>query len=98
MEKFSNEYFKKLAEDLMFRLSDEEIEQLKEDFKAVEKQVELFDEIDTENVEPMVYPFEAPTTFLRADVKGKPLDQKEALQNATDVKMGHFHVPNVISK
>lgn len=32
MEKFSNEYFKKLANDLKFDLSDEEIEALKKDF------------------------------------------------------------------
>ena len=47
MEKFSNEYFKKLANDLKFDLSDEEIEALKKDFIALEQQVELFDSIDT---------------------------------------------------
>ena len=31
MEKFSNEYFKKLANDLKFDLSDEEIEALKKE-------------------------------------------------------------------
>ena len=32
LEKFSNEYFKKLANDLRFDLNDEEIEALKRDF------------------------------------------------------------------
>ena len=41
MEKFSTEYFHKLANDLKFDLSDEEIEELKKDFVAVEKQVSL---------------------------------------------------------
>ena len=68
MEKFSTEYFHKLANDLKFDLSDEEIEELKKDFVAVEEQVSLFEKVDTEGVEPMVYPFEAPTTFLREDV------------------------------
>ena len=57
MEKFSNEYFHKLANDLKFDLSDEEINELKKDFIEVEKQVELFEKIDTTGVEPMVYPF-----------------------------------------
>ena len=38
MEKFSTEYFHKLANDLKFDLSDEEIEELKKDFVAVEEQ------------------------------------------------------------
>ncbi len=96
MEKFSNEYFRKLANDLKFDLSDEEIEELKKDFVEVEKQVELFETIDTEGVEPMVYPFEAATTFLREDVVADVLDQKDALENAPDVRMGHVHVPKVV--
>ena len=42
MEKFSTEYFRKLASDLKFSLTDEEIEALKKDFEAVEAQVHLF--------------------------------------------------------
>lgn len=96
MEKFSNEYFKKLANDLRFDLSDEEVEDLKKDFKALEKQMELFDSIDTEGVEPMVYPFEAPTVFLRKDEVCDVLEQGDALANAADVRMGHIHVPKVV--
>ncbi len=96
MEKFSTEYFRKLASDLKFDLSDEEIEELKKDFAAVEKQVELFETIDTEGVEPMVYPFETPTVFLREDEICDVLDQKDALKNAPDARMGHVHVPKVV--
>lgn len=96
MEKFSTEYFRKLASDLKFDLSDEEIEELKNDFKAVEAQVELFDSVDTEGVEPMVYPFEEATVFLREDETGDVLSRDEALANAPDVRMGHIHVPKVV--
>ena len=92
MEKFSTEYFHKLANDLKFDLSDEEIE----DFVAVEEQVSLFEKVDTEGVEPMVYPFEAPTTFLREDVVSDVLTQEEALKNVKDARMGHVHVPKVV--
>ena len=93
MEKFSTEYFHKLANDLKFDLSDEE---LKKDFVAVEEQVSLFEKVDTEGVEPMVYPFEAPTTFLREDVVSDVLTQEEALTNVKDARMGHVHVPKVV--
>ena len=96
MEKFSTEYFHKLANDLKFDLSDEEIEELKKDFVAVEKQVSLFEKVDTEGVEPMVYPFETPTTFLREDVVSDVLTQEEALTNVKDARMGHVHVPKVV--
>ena len=97
MEKFSTEYFHKLANDLKFDLSDEEIEELKKDFVAVEKQVSLFEKVDTEGVEPMVYPFETPTVFLREDVVSDVLTQEEALKNVKDARMGHVHVPKVVT-
>ena len=93
MEKFSTEYFHKLANDLKFDLSDEE---LKKDFVAVEKQVSLFEKVDTQGVEPMVYPFETPTVFLREDVVSDVLTQEEALKNVKDARMGHVHVPKVV--
>ena len=96
MEKFSTEYFHKLANDLKFDLSDEEIEELKKDFVAVEKQVSLFEKVDTQGVEPMVYPFETPTVFLREDVVSDVLTQEEALTNVKDARMGHVHVPKVV--
>lgn len=96
MEKFSTEYFRKLASDLKFSLTDEEIEDLKKDFAAVERQVELFETVDTEGVEPMAYPFEAPTLFMREDEVSDTLDQADALANAADVRMGHIHVPKVV--
>lgn len=96
MEKFSSEYFKKLASDLKFDLSEEEIEALKRDFIEVEKQVELFEAVNTDGVEPMVYPFETPTVFLREDEISETLEQKDALANAADVRMGHIHVPKVV--
>ena len=96
MEKFSSEYFRKLANDLRFDLNDEEIEHLKLLFKRVASQVEKFDAIDTDGVEPMIYPFEEPTTFLREDEVAEVLTQEEVLKNVKDARMGHVHVPKVV--
>ncbi len=97
MEKFSTEYFHKLANDLKFDLSDEEIEELKKKISLPSKNKYPFlKKVDTEGVEPMVYPFEAPTTFLREDVVSDVLTQEEALKNVKDARMGHVHVPKVV--
>ena len=52
--------------------------------------------MDTEGVEPMVYPFEAPTHFLREDVVDHVLTQEEALKNAPNKKNGFFVTKKVV--
>lgn len=96
MEKFSAEYFKKLAHGIMFDLSDEEVSQLQTEFKELLKQISLLEEIDTEGVEEMIYPFEASTSYLREDSVDHVISQEEALSNAKSVKAGHIHVPKVV--
>jgi aspartyl-tRNA(Asn)/glutamyl-tRNA(Gln) amidotransferase subunit C len=96
MEKFSPAYFEKLAADLKFSLSPEEIQGLQRDFQDVQAQMERFDAIDTEGVEPMIWPFETPTTFLREDEVSDVLTSEEALANAAQVCMNHVHVPKVV--
>ena len=96
MEKFSHEYFRALAKDLRFELNDKEIEGIKKRFKRLENQIELFEQFDTDNVEPMVYPFETPTTYLREDEVDEVLSQAEVLSNVKDARMGHVHVPKVV--
>lgn len=96
MEEYSKEYFKKLANQIMFDLSDEEVSELQEDFKTLTKQMELLDKINTENVEPMVYPFEEATTYLREDEVTNQITQEEALLNAPKKQDGQIVVPKVV--
>ena len=96
MEEFSAEYFKKLAHDIMFDLNDEEVSELKEEFKVLLQQIELLDGIDTEGVEEMIYPFEAETTFLREDSVDNVISQEAALLNVKSAKAGHVHGPKVV--
>lgn len=96
MEKFSSEYFRKLARDIMFDLTDEEVEDLKVEFKALEQQVELLDEIDTTNVEEMVFPYEIITTFIREDEVAHVISHEDAMKNVKSVKIAHVHVPKVV--
>ena len=96
MEKFSKEYFKKLAHQIMLDLSDNEIEELQEEFKVLTKQMELLDKIDTKSVNEMIYPFEEDTFYLRKDEVSNVITQEEALSNAPKVLNEQMIVPKVV--
>ena len=85
-----------LALDIMFDVTEEEASDIESDFVTLEKMLSLFDSIDTQGVEEMVYPFEEPTSFLRDDVVSNNISQKEALSNVSNVKQGHVVVPKVV--
>ena len=87
---------KKLALDLKFLLSDEEAQDIQNDFSILEKQLALLDKINTDNVDEMIFPLAVETTFLREDEVGEYLSQEEALANVTKVKQGHVVVPKVV--
>lgn len=96
MEKFSTAYFKKLANQIMLDLSESEIEELKEDFKKLTKQMELLDKIDTSEIEEMVYPFDDDTFYLREDEITNVISKEEALMNAPKVLNDQIIVPKVV--
>lgn len=96
MEQINVAYLEKLARDLMFELSDQEAKELQEEFDGLLAQLALFDEIDTEGVERMVFPFEVETEFMREDVVDNVLSQSDALANVKMTKAGHVHVPKVV--
>ena len=79
-----------------FKLSDEEKDLLEKDFELLEDDLRLLEEIDTDGVEPMVYPFENETSYLRDDEEIETLDLDEVLENAPTRKNSYFVVPKVV--
>lgn len=59
------EEIQKLAKLCMFSFHDDEIEYVQQNFETLNQQIRVLHEIDTEEVSPMIYPFEAPVTYLR---------------------------------
>jgi aspartyl/glutamyl-tRNA(Asn/Gln) amidotransferase, C subunit len=96
MKTYDEEYFRGLAEDLMFELTTEEATAIKNEFIILQKQLDLLDEIDTEGVEEMIYPFEQPTTFMREDVVEDVLTVDEALSNAKRRRKEYIVLPRVV--
>lgn len=96
MKEMDVQGFKALALQCRFELTDEEARDIKNEFDVLISQMRLLDKVDTENVEPMVYPFEEPTSFLREDVVENVLPIKEVLKNAPKEKNGFFVTQKVV--
>ena len=96
VENKDREYFQKLANQLMFNLSDEEADELVKEFGTLEKQFAIMEEIDTDGVEEMIYPFEEPTTYIRKDEPDHVISQDDAMRNVTKKLEGHFVLPKVV--
>jgi aspartyl-tRNA(Asn)/glutamyl-tRNA(Gln) amidotransferase subunit C len=70
-------------------------QEIKKDLQKMIGFVEKLNELDLQNVEPLLYMGEE-TNVLREDVPEKPLDRTEALKNAPSADGLYFKVPQVI--
>jgi len=80
-------------------ITEEEVALYTPQMADIVKYVEQLNEIDTENIEPMLGGLteegEA-TATIREDVAVASFSQKEALQEAPAAVAGHFQVPKVL--
>lgn len=87
---------KDLANNLMFDVSEEEIDDIAEEFKKLDGMLNFFEQINTDGVEEMVYPFDVETDYFREDEESNVLSQNDSLVNAGKVISGHVVVPKVL--
>ena len=95
-EKKDREYFRQLAHQLMFDLSDEEADGIVKEFGELETQMSLLDQVNTDDTEEMIYPFDQATSFLRDDVVTNVISQADAMKNVKKNLEGHFVLPKVV--
>lgn len=97
MKPVSKEVLQIAASKMMFEMSDSQYNALIKELNVFLKQVDLIGQIpNIDDVEPMTFPFDVTTTYLREDVVETPLIQEEALKNASDVKDGQIRLPKVV--
>ena len=80
-------------------ITDEEVALYTPQMADIVKYVEQLNELDTENVEPMLGGLTAEgeaTETLREDLPGGSLGQNAALSQAPSAVEGHFQVPKVL--
>ncbi|WP_028042203.1 Asp-tRNA(Asn)/Glu-tRNA(Gln) amidotransferase subunit GatC [Candidatus Stoquefichus massiliensis] len=87
---------KQLGRKTMFDVSDEEMPALIEEYDVFMSHVKALEAIDTTGVEPLAFPYEIETTFLREDELTYTIHREEALQNAKSVQDNQIKVPKVV--
>lgn len=90
------EMLKKLGLKTMFYISDEEMPDLVEEYEIFMNHVRVLESIDTEGVEPLAYPYEIETSFLREDDPNDVISREDVLKNAKSVQENQIKVPKVV--
>jgi aspartyl-tRNA(Asn)/glutamyl-tRNA(Gln) amidotransferase subunit C len=81
-------------------ITETEVEMYTPQMAEIVKYIEQLNEVDTENVDPMLGGLTAEgeaTATIREDVPHETLGQKAALSQAPSAVEGHFQVPKVLS-
>ena len=90
------EMLRKLGLKTMFNVSDEEMPDLVDEYDIFMNHVAVLEKIDTDGVEPLAYPYEVETTFLREDEPNDVISREEVLKNAKSVQENQIKVPKVV--
>lgn len=97
MKEVNKEVLKTAANKLMFDMSEEQYDNLLNEFDTIISQMKLIGDIEgVDDAEPMTFPFDVTNNYLREDVASSPLNRDEALRNAKDVVDGQIRLPRVI--
>lgn len=87
---------KDLGYKTMFHITDEEMPALLIEYEVFMSHVQSLEAIQTEGVEPLAYPYEIETTFLRDDEEIHMIEREEALKNAYSTQDYQVKVPKVV--
>lgn len=90
-----NETVKKIAFLSRLEVEDNKIEETKEEFNKILNWIEELDELDTSNVEPLVY-VNDDMVRLREDIVNAGKCKDDVLSNAPMKEFDYFAVPKVV--
>ena len=97
MKEYNISVLKDAAKRLLFDMSEDEYETLLKEFDIVTKQMNIIGSNHSlDSYEPMAFPFECATSYLREDVPEEPLSREEALRNSKRKIGGQIKLPKVV--
>lgn len=97
MKEINKNVLKDAAHRLLFDMTEEQYDLLEKEFAILTKQMDLIGKIEgIDDYEPMTFPFDVSTTFMREDIPEQPLPRDVALANAKDVVDGQIRLPKVV--
>ena len=91
----SRDDVRKVADLARLKVTDDELDSLANDLRAIVGYVEILNEVDTTGVTPMVHAVEL-QNVLRPDVRVASLSRVDALSNAPRTDGQYFLVPPII--
>lgn len=91
----SSDDVQKVARLARLRLTDQELHQFRGQLGAILDYVDLLNELNTDDVEPMAHAADLANVF-RADEPRPSLSRAEALQNAPKADGKYFLVPQIL--
>ena len=95
--KVNNETVDQLAKLAKLSFDGERKEEIKADMDKIIGFIEKLNELDTDNVEPLIFMNEE-INKVRKDVAFNESTQKEALENAPQKDSDYFKIPKVLKK
>ncbi len=95
MAKINNELVDKIAHLARLEFENEAKEEIKNDMERMLAFVEKLNEINTDNIEPLVY-MNPETNKLREDIVIQTITHNEGLKNAPKHDTDYFKVPKVV--
>lgn len=95
--KITDELLDKMARLARLEIPAEEREDLKKDFQKMLNFVDKLQEVDTQDVEPLIHMTDS-ANRLREDIPQGNLDREAILKNAPDADAPYFRVPKILDK
>lgn len=97
MLKVNKNVIKQCASNMMFELTDEEIDTILSEFDTIYTQVAFLGSIkDVDLANPMTFPYKEHNSFLAEDIPLKPLNRNLSLKNSPTVMGNQIKLPKVV--
>lgn len=95
MSTITKEDIKKISRLARIEVKEDEYEELSSKLTKITSWVEVLNEVDTSNVEPMVNVFDTPLVLHEDKISDGDIAD-DILKNSKDAKYGYFTTPKVI--
>ncbi len=97
MIKITKEVIEECANNMMFKITDEELENTLEEFDSIVKQMSFISSIkDIEKQEPMTFPINEIHSYLREDVPSETIDVETELKMVPSRLGNQVKLPKVV--
>lgn len=93
----SKEDVKHIADLAKLKIEDSELDEYLDHLNKIIEYVDKLNELDTNNIEPLINPVEGSNVF-RGDIVKSSVSTEEALKNSPQKDDKYFKVPRVIDK